>query len=206
METNNFSEKESLELITKMINSTKDSMDIGRWNQFVVWGIFTVLLGLVIFVLMVYTGSPKWNWLWFLMFAFWYSQKLIADRKPQPVVTYNSKAISSVWKVLGFLFALTPITLTILAFLDYGMVSMTLMMPLTLIHMGIGVSFSGIILHEPFVTYIPIVCMISPIVMFNVILDIPGMTLEWYLIYLITVFVMMVIPGIILHYKTINKK
>ncbi|MGP1478030.1 MAG: hypothetical protein ACTTJK_11320 [Phocaeicola sp.] len=206
MEANNFSEKESLELIIKMINSTKDSMDVGRWNQFVVWGTFTVLLGLAILGLMAYTGNPEWNWLWFLMFVFWYSQKLIADRKPQPVVTYNSKAISSVWKVLGFLFALTPITLTILTFLGYDLISMTLMMPLSLIYMGIGVSFSGIILHEPFVAYIPIVCMISPIVMFNIILVNHGVTLGWYFIYLLTVFVMMVIPGIILHYKTINRK
>lgn len=206
MEANNFSEKESLELITRMINSTKDGMDTGRWNQFVVWGLFTVVLGLVIFGLLVYTGNSNWNWLWFLMFAFWAGNKMIENRRLTPVVTYNSKAIASVWKVLGFLFALTPITFTFLTFMGYGLISMVLIMPLTLIYIGIGVSFSGIILHEPLVAYIPIVCMLSPIVMFNVIIANHGMPIVWYFIFLATVFVMMVIPGVILHYKTINRK
>lgn len=42
MGVNNFSEKESLELIARMINS-KNGMNEGKWNQFIVWGLFTVV-------------------------------------------------------------------------------------------------------------------------------------------------------------------
>lgn len=56
METKNFTEKESLELIATIINRTKKNMGKGSGNVFLYYGYFTVTLGLIIFLLVYFTG------------------------------------------------------------------------------------------------------------------------------------------------------
>ena len=44
MEDRKLSEKESLDIITQMINSSKRNMKVGSGNVLLYWGYFTVLL------------------------------------------------------------------------------------------------------------------------------------------------------------------
>ena len=99
MEDRKLSEKESLDIITQMINSSKRNMKVGSGNVLLYWGYFTVLLSVVISSLIVYTQNYIWSWGWMLMFAVGpvisYKQ-----RGCEPaVVTYTDKTISSVWQV-----------------------------------------------------------------------------------------------------------
>ena len=48
MEDRKLSEKESLDIITQMINSSKRNMKVGSGNVLLYWGYFTVLLSVVI--------------------------------------------------------------------------------------------------------------------------------------------------------------
>ena len=101
MEDRKLSEKESLDIITQMINSSKRNMKVGSGNVLLYWGYFTVLLSVVISSLIVYTQNYIWSWGWMLMFAVGpvisYKQ-----RGCEPaVVTYTDKTISSVWQVFG---------------------------------------------------------------------------------------------------------
>lgn len=206
METTEFNERESLALISKMIEATKEQMDTDRWNPFIVWGLFTMALGIVIYTIVMLTGNPRWNWLWFLMFVFWIGYALADKRRPKRVVTYNSRAIDSVWKALGILFAMTPVTFTVMTlFLDFYPTIMNMIMPLTLIYIGIGVSFTGIMLREPLIVYIPIAGMISPFVMISAICA-GQFTMNYLLLFCLSFFVMMVVPGLILNYKTRHKQ
>ena len=107
MEDRKLSEKESLDIITQMINSSKRNMKVGSGNVLLYWGYFTVLLSVVISSLIVYTQNYIWSWGWMLMFAVGpvisYKQ-----RGCEPaVVTYTDKTISSVWQVFGCMFGLT---------------------------------------------------------------------------------------------------
>lgn len=54
MEDRKLSEKESLDIITQMINSSKRNMKVGSGNVLLYWGYFTVLLSVVISSLIVY--------------------------------------------------------------------------------------------------------------------------------------------------------
>ena len=106
MEDRKLSEKESLDIITQMINSSKRNMKVGSGNVLLYWGYFTVLLSVVISSLIVYTQNYIWSWGWMLMFAVGpvisYKQ-----RGCEPaVVTYTDKTISSVWQVFGCMFGL----------------------------------------------------------------------------------------------------
>lgn len=69
MEDRKLSEKESLDIITQMINSSKRNMKVGSGNVLLYWGYFTVLLSVVISSLIVYTQNYIWSWGWMLMFA-----------------------------------------------------------------------------------------------------------------------------------------
>lgn len=55
MEDRKLSEKESLDIITQMINSSKRNMKVGSGNVLLYWGYFTVLLSVVISSLILCT-------------------------------------------------------------------------------------------------------------------------------------------------------
>lgn len=63
MEDRKLSEKESLDIITQMINSSKRNMKVGSGNVLLYWGYFTVLLSVVISSLIVYTQNYIWSWI-----------------------------------------------------------------------------------------------------------------------------------------------
>ena len=61
MEDRKLSEKESLDIITQMINSSKRKHE-SREAMFVYWGYFTVLLSVVISSLILCTQNYIWSW------------------------------------------------------------------------------------------------------------------------------------------------
>ena len=71
MEEKKLTERESLELISQMIRSTRENMEVGSGNQFLAWGYFSALLSVLLFVLVTSTGNNVWALGWFAMFAFW---------------------------------------------------------------------------------------------------------------------------------------
>ncbi len=55
MEDRKLSEKESLELIARMIQNTRRNLDAGGGNMFLVWGYVGVLITLVVLVALYIT-------------------------------------------------------------------------------------------------------------------------------------------------------
>ena len=127
MEEKKLSEQESLELISQMIRSTRKNMEVGSGNQFLYW----------------------WSIGWFSMFLFWGFMLRMQRKETPSVITYTDRAILQVWKVIGSLFVLTVVIMSLLAF-HYGGVNFSLMLPLSLLYSGIGVSITGIIIRRLF--------------------------------------------------------
>ena len=59
MEERLLNEKESLELITQMINSSKKNMEVGQGNIMLFWGYFTTALSVVLFLLINFMASDE---------------------------------------------------------------------------------------------------------------------------------------------------
>ena len=61
MEDKKLNEKESLELITQMIQNTRRNLDTGSGNMFLVWGYVSVLVTLTVLAgCLLYTSpSPR---------------------------------------------------------------------------------------------------------------------------------------------------
>lgn len=201
MEEKKLTEKESLELITQMINSSKQKMEVGNGNQFLYWGYFTAILSVLLFTLISLTNSYIWTWGWMLMFGVWPLIAYKKRQKPAAVVTYTDKVINQVWQVMGWMFGFTFITSGVVEFILYHQANFITMLPLSLLYCGLGVSITGIIIQERWMIYSPLVAFIICIYMFTMLIHNEPVTIVWYLYFGFSFVIMMIIPGHILNYK-----
>lgn len=201
MEERQLNEKESLELITQMINSSKKNMEVGQGNIMLIWGYFTTILSISLFTLISLTHNFMWSWGWMFLFLLWptiaYKQKQNTPR----VVTYTDKVISQVWQVMGWMFGFTFITIGIVEYLFIGYADFIIMLPLSLIYSGLGISITGIIIQERWMIYSPLVAFILAIYMLTIISMGKNAVLLWYLYFGLAFVFMMIIPGHIVNHK-----
>jgi hypothetical protein len=197
MEEKDLTEKESLELIARMIQSSKENMEVGRGNRFLYWGYFTVTLSIVVYVLVALTNNSIWSCSWMLMFGFW---GFISYKEKKPVVvTYTDKVINQVWRVMGYMFILTFIVVSILQLIAHYP-SLSLMMPLSLLYVGIGVSITGIILQDKWLIYSPFISFVITFYMLTMLI-IRGPSNSWSLLFGFAFGIMYIIPGHIMNHK-----
>ena len=64
MEEKKMTERESLELITAMIKRTRERY-VGDGNIMLMWGYLSVVVAALVWIMLVKTHNPVWNWLWF---------------------------------------------------------------------------------------------------------------------------------------------
>ena len=201
MEERTLNEKESLALITQMINSSKKNMEIGQGNIMLIYGYFTTVLSIVLFVLISLTHNFIWSWGWMLMFVIWPIMSYRQRQRPPKVVTYTDKVISQVWQVMGWMFIVTFLTIGIIEFSFARYIDFILMLPLSLIYCGIGVSITGIIIQERWMTYTPQIAFIIAIYMLTMLIIGEKATTLWYLYFGLSFVFMMIIPGHIVNNK-----
>jgi len=103
MEDRKLNEKESLELITQMIQNTRTKMEKNVGTPFLVWGYATVIVAYVIWYLIERTGNYNWNWLWFMITVVGSTQLLVSAKKRVKMPkTYIDKILTYVWRVIGW--------------------------------------------------------------------------------------------------------
>jgi len=201
METTQLNEKESLALITAMIQTTRTQLGKGSGNQFLIYGGCAVILANIIYILVDATQNPVWNALWFLMFT---PGIILSLKKDKPkVITYTDRMICDTWKVVGSLFLLTTILIFAIGFLLLDICNFSIMMPLSIIYAAIGTSITGIVIKDRYLTICPLFCFIFSIYMLM------GMVVSdvlfpnyWNLLCGISFLIMMVIPGLLLNKKS----
>ena len=59
-----FNEKESLELITQMIQKTRKELEVGSGNVFLCYGYTSVILAIAVYLITHFTTQPAWNFLY----------------------------------------------------------------------------------------------------------------------------------------------
>ena len=204
MKQNNLTEKESLELITSMIQQTKQTMQRGSGNIFLYYGYTAVVIAALVYLLCSATAQMIWHSLWFLMFVPMIVEKIL-QRKQQPaVVTYIDKAISNVWVVINALFVVTVLTVTIIGMFTQ-IYPFILVLPLALLYVGIGTACTGVITNDKSMTYFPVVSFVISIYMLVTLFTTGRAHLEWNLLAGLSFVIILVIPGHILNRKSQKK-
>lgn len=113
MEQNSLTAQQSIDLIARTINNTRQHIERGSYKPFLIWGYTTVILSLTIWALARHTGSMAVMWLWLALPVVGWTLMLTLNRR-QPdrgyLRTDIDRAISHVWIVLGLACLLSSIS------------------------------------------------------------------------------------------------
>lgn len=191
MENQKLEAAESLALISKMIENTRNRMERNAGRPFLVWGYTTVIFAIVIWGLVIHFHDGRWNFLWFgmpLVGGLW--MYLTRPRSTEGrVYTFVDRVISHVWIVLGLTAWFTS-TLSMMALVRPSILFVIVML------MGIGTAITGLVVRFTPAT----VGGIIGIILAPLLLAVTGM---WPPTLFIAAFVaMMIIPGHILNYRS----
>lgn len=200
MKTHAFSEKESLELITQMLQQTRQNLEIGSGNLFLYYGYAAVVLSVAVFAAVLLTHQSIWAAGWFLMFVVWIGQLVAGRRRREAVVTFMDRAIAQTWQVVGMLFALTVVVIAAIGW-GTGIYDFALMLPLSLLYAGIGTAVTGVIVRVGALVYMPLVAFVLAIYMLVMLAAGASPEAWWHLGFGGAFLVMMVVPGHVLNHK-----
>ena len=104
MEDRKLNEKESLELITQMIQNTRRNLDAGGGNMFLLWGYVGVVVTLGVLAAWSLTENTVALWgFWALpvvgwLLSWWFGRKW---RKEQRAKDYTDRIVRQVWQIIG---------------------------------------------------------------------------------------------------------
>ena len=73
------------------------------------------------------------------------------------IITHMDKAIDNTWSILGWLFFLTVIGISVFVYFTGNSYCFALMLPLSLLYAGIGVAIMGVITEFKLMVYTPLV-------------------------------------------------
>lgn len=203
MEKTNLTEAQSLELITSMINDTRNRLARNSGTPFLIWGYTTVAIALLNCVTTYLQLSHYWNFSWFAIpFIGWIVMMLFykEDKGARNII---DRVISIIWCVLS------------VAYLWIFIGSAIYRAPIlyyTILFMGVGTLITGLVLRHKTTQWCGIGAMICslayPLFTFLVLkcdIQTINMLKSWAWVeiayFAAIFFVMMVIPGHILNCK-----
>ncbi|MDE5986328.1 MAG: hypothetical protein K2H16_03495 [Prevotella sp.] len=155
MEEKKISEQESLELISQMINQTKQSLNKDNGNSFLIWGYVCSIVGLLVYALSMTSIGRNACWLYFAIPVAGGLLEFIAKRKRNSerfVKGYIESMICKCWKALSWIFIITLIVCMTNILLGYH-VNLIIFFILGLLLPGIGTAFTGIAIRENLVAF-----------------------------------------------------
>lgn len=191
MEERTLAAAESLELIGRMIENTRNRMVRNAGRPLLAWGYATVVTTLLVWGALLRFHDPRCNYLWMVLpLLGWLLMRLLRERKtPGEAHTFVDRVIGNVWMVMGLtgwfvsmLSLFTPVRLPILF--------------LILLIMGMGTAVTGLIIRfTPATAGGAAAIVIAP---FTLILG-----NAWQpLLFILGFVVMMIVPGHILNFKS----
>ncbi len=150
MEEKKISERESLEIITAMIDRTKERYRLGDGNILLLWGYLSVAVAALVWALLYFTGHSAVNWLWFLIWIIGgIATPVMAKRAggEKWVKSYSDVITSRIWSVVGY--SAIASTIMCLGFmLGKGVDAWAMMFALALVLVPFAEIAQGIVIRE----------------------------------------------------------
>lgn len=197
-------EKESLEIITKMIERTKERYSLGDGNILLMWGYLTVAVSLLVWGLLWLTRNNACNWCWFLIpLVGGIATPLMAKKKHEAgaAISYSDRIISRLWTTVGLSFMLLTV---FCLFFTYALSvdCWVAMLVYCLIVTPVAEMVNGIVLKEASMQWGGAIALV--IGLFTLCCVTGGIVLyaSWFMpLFIIAFIVMMIIPGHIINRK-----
>jgi len=188
MEDKILNEKESLELISQMIQNTQQKLRSDNGLPFLIFGYTTVAMSVIVYFLLNATQNYWYNLVWLgipvigFILLYFFDKKEVKFRK-----TYIDRVISHIWTVIGF-------SVFFVSF-STGFVRIPNLFSILILLLGIGTTLTGLTIKFKPVIICGIIGMASSVLPYLVFGN------DMNLIYGLCIFIMMVIPGHILNYQ-----
>ncbi len=206
MEEKKLTEKESLEVITMMINRTK-ARYLESGKILLVWGYLITVIAIAVWILIASTHQRVWNWLWCAIPIVGFPvTTILARRKKREsgAVTYSDRISSRLWTIFGL--SVVAMTLICIGFSVIGGVnSWGAMLPFCLLLAPGAEIAQGLIVKEK--------CLVGAgifglsVGMFTLCCVVGGIALKanWYMpVFILTWIVMMILPWHMLNRKALQ--
>lgn len=194
MEEKKLNEKESLELITRMIQNTRRNLDTGSGNIFLVWGYVGALLTLVVLAGVYFTKNPGWMWgFWGIPVIGYLLTYLLMRNRQKAAKSYIDKVLMQVWMILGLVCMMIVLMAT-------NTERFEVILPLCAVVMSLGSIITGCIIRYTMFLVFPVLGLVWGIKsLFDALTQGTSyVSLLWFVA--IVVFAM-IIPGHILNYR-----
>lgn len=194
MEEKKLNEKESLELITRMIQNTRRNLDTGSGNLFLVWGYVGSLLTLVVLAGVYFTKNPGWMWgFWGIPVIGYLLTYLLMRKRQKAAKSYIDKVLMQVWMILGLVCMMIVLMAT-------NTERFEVILPLCAVVMSLGSIITGCIIRYTMFLVFPVLGLVWGIKsLFDALTQGTSyVSLLWFVA--IVVFAM-IIPGHILNYR-----
>lgn len=178
-----------------MISNTKQRLEVGDGNGFLLWGYVTAITSFVVYAAFQYTLSPLVFWGFFLIPIIGAPLSYVLKRKRgKLLVTYTDRIISRTWQWCSIAFALMIAVFVLFHISVY-------IMAFILILCSFATTVTGIVIKDKWLTYAPLVSFTIGIIMFAQIISTGELHSEWVLIFGASYIFMMIIPGHLLNNK-----
>lgn len=194
MEEKKLNEKESLELITRMIQNTRRNLDTGSGNIFLVWGYVGALLTLVVLAGVYFTKNPGWMWgFWGVPIIGYLLTYLLMRKRQKAAKSYIDKVLMQVWMILGLVCMMIVLMAT-------NTERFEVILPLCAVVMSLGSIITGCIIRYTMFLVFPVLGLVWGMKsLFDALTQGTSyVSLLWFVA--IVVFAM-IIPGHILNYR-----
>lgn len=188
MEERQLNEKESLELIARMIQNTQQRLEKDHALPLLIFGYITIGVSIAVWYLLGQTHNNMWNLLWLLIPILGMIILYALKRNKKALVrTFVDKIVDYVWLVCGSTVVLASFTPSMVA-------KMPILFVVALV-IGIATTLTGAITRVKLLKVTGIIGILASFVLFLI----PGLTS---ILFFAGIFlVMMVIPGHILYEK-----
>ena len=195
-------ERESLELITAMITRTRQRY-IGDGNILLMWGYLTVIVTALVWIMLITTHNPAWNWLWFAIGVVGGIAAPIMSKKSDlknGVKSYSDRITSQIWTIVGL--ASVVATLFCVGFALKGFNPWGMMFVIPLIIVPMAEIAQGIIVKEKSLIVGGSIGLCVGLFTFCCIVSDVRLLINWFLpLFMVAFACMMIIPGHIINRK-----
>ncbi|MBR4829230.1 MAG: hypothetical protein IKZ92_05445 [Muribaculaceae bacterium] len=202
MEDKKMTEKESLELITSMIQRTRERY-IGDGNILLMWGYLTVFVTALVWIMLVLTHDSAWNWLWFLIGIVGGIATPIMSKKSDRksgVKSYSDKITSQIWTTVGI--ASIVAALFCFGFALKGFHAWGMMFAIPLLIVPMAEISQGIIVKEKSLIVGGAIGLCVGLFTFCCLVGNVRLLVNWFLpLFMVAFACMMIIPGHIVNHK-----
>lgn len=146
METNGLTPEKSLQIINEAIEKSRRDFEKDAGNPMIIWGTVVLVFAIAVWIMLLKTGNPNWNFLWFgIPVAGWpvYSI-LIKDKCKNEGKTFISRSIGQIWLAYGIFATILSITFAFIEPMLTGYLTVALL--------GFAAVMTGFGLKNKFIT------------------------------------------------------